>query len=100
MLGFAQVTVVAVIAGVQGADRHWRAFQLRQPRCKSAGEMVSPSNDSDQHEIFRAVISFDDLVCDAREATPDLVGVHHRRLQASLLNRAHESKRSNNAIRM
>ena len=83
MRRLAQVAVVAVLARVERADGDRRC--LRAPASLAARRRARWSplrEDADQHEVVGAAVALHDLVRDARERPPDLVGVHDRRLEA------------------
>src|SRR5258706_6666038 len=98
--GHAQMPIVAVLADVQGAHGYRRPFELHEAVRQAPREMVSFGHHADQHKVARAAVALEDLVSDARKRTPDLLGVHNRRFEPSLLNRAHASSLSRSAMRM
>src|SRR5487761_934782 len=98
MRGLAQVTVVSMLADVEHADRYGRAFEAGQLDCKPARQMISVGENPDEHEAVDAPVAFRDLVRDSRQGSPNLVGIHHRRLEP-LLGDAHPRRRSRSAMR-
>src|SRR6266404_6427938 len=98
--GHAQMAVVAVLADVERAYCHGRPLQIHQAVRKPAGEMIALGHDADQNQVAGATVPLEDLVRDARKRTPDLLGVHHRGLEPSLLYCAHASNLSRSAMRM
>src|SRR5713101_7067291 len=85
----AQMPIVAVLADVERAHCDRCPLELHEAVRQATREVVSFGHHADQHQVARAAAAFEDLVRDARKRTPDLLGVHHRGLQAPLLNRAH-----------
>src|SRR6266849_7494336 len=98
--GHAEVAVVAMLADVERAHRDRRPLELHQAVRQPAGEVVSLGHDANKHQVACAAIALQDLVRDPRQRAPDLLRVHHRGLEPSLLYRAHANNLSNSAIRM
>jgi hypothetical protein len=87
----AQVKVVSVLADVQRADSNRRALELHQAVGEPACEVVALGHDAHDHQVAGAAVPLQDLVSDPRQRPPDLLTVHHRRLEPSLLYCAHDS---------
>src|SRR5258706_1100669 len=92
--------IVALLADVEGADHDRRPFELHEAVGQTAREVVSLGHHADQHKVARAAVALEDLMRDARKRAPDLLGVHHRGFEPSLLYCAHASTLSRSAMRM
>ena len=64
MRRLSQMTVVAVAADVENADRHRRALQPGQLRRQAASQVVSLREDADEHQAVDAAVALHDLVRD------------------------------------
>src|SRR5437879_3159601 len=95
-----QMKVVAMLADVQRADGNRRALELHKAVGEPAGEVVALGHDTHHDQVAGAAVPLQDLVGDPRQRSPDLLSVHHRRLEPSLLYCAHDNNLSSRAIRM
>ena len=98
-IGRPQVAVVAMQRDVEPAERDGALLELGENRRQALREHVAFADDADQHDVFDPAVPLYDLVGDARQRAPDLVGVHHGGLEATLSD-AHERSRSRRAMRM
>src|SRR5487761_1843608 len=96
--GLAQVAVVAMLARIQHTDRDRRALEAGQLGGQAARKVVTLGEDADEDKAIDSPVALRDLMRDSRKRSPDLVRVHHRRLEP-LLGDAHPSRRSRRAMR-
>ena len=73
-----QTDVVAVEGDVEHAHRHRGAFDALDLCGETPSEVVAAVGDTHQRDVAGALVTFDDLVGDAGEGTPDVVGVEQR----------------------
>src|ERR1700694_4180789 len=65
--GHTQVTVVAMLADVERSHRDGRPLELHQAVRQPAREVISLRHHADQHQVARAAVAFENLVCDPRQ---------------------------------
>src|SRR6266851_7313893 len=99
MRGLAQMAVVAVLAGVDRANRNGVPLQLLELRGEPARQMIASRIHAHQHHLAGAVVALDDLVRDSRQRAADLLCIHDRGLETALGD-AHDSTLSSSAMRM
>ena len=100
MGGDAEMAIISMLADVERAHCDRCALELHEAVREPACEMVALRHHAHHDQVARAAVAFEDLVRDARERAPDLVGVHHRGLQPALLYRAHPNNLSRSAMRI
>jgi hypothetical protein len=71
------VKVVAVTTRVESADLDRPAFQLLDLGRQAGRQEITASHDSDQDQVLRPPVAFEDLVRDPKEGTPHRLAVHH-----------------------
>src|SRR3989440_1961079 len=98
-IGRPKVKVVAMQRHVETAERDVALFHPRQDGGQALGQDVAFAHDADDHDVIDTSVALDDLVRDAMQRPADLVGVHHRCLQAAFGD-AHDSNLSRSAIRI
>src|SRR5205823_10701390 len=74
----AQVEVVAMGGDVDAAEGDRGILELAEHTRQAPGEHIALAHDSDQDHVLGAAVALHDLVRDARQRAPNLVGVHHR----------------------
>ena len=76
--GRAQPEVVAVQGDVERADRRGLALELADPVGQAAGQVDAAGRDAEQDDVLAAVGALQDLVRDAGQRPPDLLGGEYR----------------------